>query len=255
MTFSLGNYGYLQARIADELGDRQALRAYNSTSALSGTPGFATYGGYIQDAIQTAIAKWERERFYFNEVLVDTPLGAGYYPWMTSRGQEYYGDATSPVQWQGPKLSTIAKIDKMWALINAQRYAITARVFQYVADVSVNQAVLAYPTDFTWAADMGRFYPVPDGNYPIGFLGTQRFQPLVALKDANPWTTEAFDLIRCEAKMDLASNLLHNAAMAKEAELAIYGDPSNPAKVAYLNALRRETNRRRGSGNIRPTYF
>lgn len=52
------NYGLLQKQIADECGDNQGLLAPLSADSGLLSP--------IQNAIQSAIAKWEREPFYFN---------------------------------------------------------------------------------------------------------------------------------------------------------------------------------------------
>lgn len=250
--FTLGTYGYLQYRIADELGDRQALLAYLDDSGLTNPAlGFTTYGGYIQDAIFTAIAKWERERFYFNELLIETQLNQPSYPWSTIAGQEYYTD----LDWSEPALSSVAKIDKMWVLINANRYSITPRVFQYMADTSVNPSVKGFPTDFSWASQKGRFYPIPDNNYPIGVLGTKRLPALNLTSDQNAWTQDAFDLIRCEAKGAIARDFLHNDSMFQECQRAIYGEPGDMRQRGYLSALKREAMRIKGSGGIRPTHF
>src|SRR5574337_1613473 len=120
MTISYGTYGQLKYQIADEMEDRQSWLSYFADSQQ---PASAP-GGYIQNAIRQAIAKWERERFYFNELVQETLPGQASYPWMTQQGQEYYSATSAPVAWSNPSLAQIAKIDKMWVFINGERYAI-----------------------------------------------------------------------------------------------------------------------------------
>lgn len=240
-----GTYGQMQKQIADELGDRSDLLTPLSDSGLTLSP--------IQNAIQSAIALWERERFYFNELLIETFLNQPSYPFQTSPGQEYYGASTTPSSYAA--IPTIAKIDKIWTLINSNRYTMTPRVFQYMADTSVNPVVTGYPVDYAYANQQLRFYPIPDGTYPIGLLGTQRLSALADDDDANAWTEDAWDLIRTQAKLVLAQEVLYDANIAASMKVAIYGDPSNLKARGYLSALQGESTRRRGLGRIRPSHF
>jgi hypothetical protein len=69
------------------------------------------------------------------------------------------------------------------------------------------------------------------------------------------WTNEAEALIRCEAKLDIYTNILKDDANAKRMEFLIYGDPSKPDTVGYLSALQGETFQRMAVPRVRPTYF
>ena len=219
----MATYADLQARIADELGQRADLASE------------------IQLAIQSAIAKWERERFYFNE-LWEVNL------FMTASGQEVYGAAAAPL------VASLAKIDKVTVLVSGNRYTLTPRTWQYLEDISVNPAVVGQPVDYAYYAEQLRFYPIPDNAYPVTLSGTQRFATLVNPTDANSWTLDAEALIRCEAKLDLYENLLQEPDLADRMRLLIYGNPMNPGERGYLYALKAETTQRR-SARLRPTYF
>jgi hypothetical protein len=238
------NYLTLQQQIADELGDRQDLLAPLDDSALLLSP--------IQNAIQSAIAKWEREPFYFNQAIVQTPL-SGPYALATASGQEYYGAATTPASYAA--LASFAKIRKAWVLVARNRYTLNERTAQYLDDVSVNPAVTGEPVDWSYAAGLLRLYPIPNGAYPIGFEAIQRLPALSAASDANAWTQDAADLIRAEAKLILAEELLHDIELAALMQRAIYGDPGEPRRRGYLHALKAEGARRSGRGRIRPTHF
>lgn len=86
-------YGQLQSQIAYELGQRFDLMDIPSGSNLALSP--------IQQAIQNAIAKWEREHFYFNEQgalqtftsdQIVTETGSGF---LTEDGQAVVVESTS----------------------------------------------------------------------------------------------------------------------------------------------------------------
>lgn len=232
MTVS-ATYIQLQRVIADELGDRQDLLSPLSDSNLTLSP--------IQNAIQSAIAIWEREPFYFNETY-DQNL------FTTVIGQEFYGTADEPL------LATSPKILRFHILISANRYPLFPRSWQYLEDTSVNPAVKGYPTDIAYYAEQIRLYPIPDGAYPITISANERLANLVDDADTNAWTEDAYDLTRTQAKLILAQEVLHDADLAAECTIAIYGNPQFPAQRGYLKALKAET-ARRAKAPIRPSYF
>lgn len=232
-------YGQLQSQIAFELGQRTDLLSIPSGSGLALSP--------IQQAIQNAIAKWEREHFFFNEV---ETLNSNTMPSIsTVQGQEFYTSATWAL------LTNEVHIDKIWVLISQNRYTLTPRSEQYLADTSVNPNNTGQPVDYSYYAKTIRLYPIPDGNYPISIEGTQKVASLVNTSDSNIWTTEAADLIKAEAKMDLMMNVLKQTDLAAVQVALIYGDQSNPYAVGYLDALRSEGVQRPAILKTRPSYF
>ena len=218
-------YGQMQSTIAYELGGRSDLTTQ------------------IQTAIQTAIAKWERERFYFNE-LNDTN------GFSTTAGKEFYSASDYTL------IGTICHIDKIHALVSNNRYTLEPRTWQYIEDYAVNPSVQASPTgisDYSYYAETLRFYPIPDGAYPITISGTKRLTTLVNSTDFNAWTQDAEALIRCEAKLDLYLNVLKDQEQAASMKAQIYGTDGN--SVGYLGALQGETFKRMAVPKVRPTYF
>src|SRR5712672_1259731 len=107
----------LQKQIADELGDRQDLMTPLSDSGVPLSP--------IQNAIQSAIAKWEREPFYFNEAYT-VPL------FTTVIGQELYtvNDAVT--------IENSPDIVKLHILISGNRFHLERRSWAYIEDISMN---------------------------------------------------------------------------------------------------------------------
>lgn len=221
------NYGQMQTTIAYELGGRSDLTTQ------------------IQNSIQTAIAKWERVRFYFNEVNDINGFS-------TVTNQEYYTSSDYAL------IGTMAHIDKIHALVSNNRYTLTPRTWQYIEDTAVMPTSMAPPTglsDYCYYASTLRFYPIPDGVYPITLSGTKRFSNLSLSVDSNVWTCDAEALIRCEAKLDLYLNVIKNAEKAQMMKVQIYGDPTSPDTVGYLAALQGETFKRQAVPYVRATQF
>src|SRR5258706_15369132 len=93
-------YGQLQRGIVDELGDRTALLVpLGDEALLTLSP--------IQNAIQSAVAKWEREPFYFLEVYSTL--------FTTVAGQEFYTTSDAAAIATAPNIAT------MRVLVNANR--------------------------------------------------------------------------------------------------------------------------------------
>ncbi len=232
MTIS-ATYIVLQQTIADELGDRTDLLSPLSDSSLASSP--------IKNAIASAIAKWEREKFYFNEAYT--------VPWFTTvAGQELYtsSDAAS--------IATTPDVDDLNILINANRYTMNKRSWDYLEQMSINPANRGQPFDWAYFAEQIRLYPIPDAAYPVTASRVTRANALANDSDTNVWTQDGYDLIRSEAKLILAQEVIHDDALATRMKLAIYGDPTAPQIRGYLSALKGETTRRAKS-RIRPTPF
>ena len=236
-----GNYIQLQQQVADELGDRTDLLTPLGDSGLLLSP--------VQNAIQSAISKWEREPFYFVEsyqTLFNTNgnVPAGF------NGQEFYTVA------DGAGIATASRIVKLRVLVNGQRYTLTPRTWQYLEDTSVNpQVTSSYPSDWSYFAETIRLYPIPSQPLPVQASYDARQGPLVESGDSNVWTQDGWDLIRSEAKLILAREVLHDQGIVTECLAAIYGTPGVRGERGYLYALKAESTRRGGRGKIRPTHF
>lgn len=216
------DYGTLQRHIVDDLGDRSDLLAARLSTAASP----------VKYAIQSAIAKWEREPFYFNE-FYDTSFFA------TVNTQEVYTSADTT------KISTNLTIRRLRITIAGARYMLVHRTWQYLDDVA-NSTTTGKPTDFAYFAQQIRLYPVPDGAYTIACSGVKRLADLTADTDTSVWTQDGYDLIRAEAKLILAREMLMDNALAEQLEMQIYGRPERPNVEGYLAALRKETALRSG---------
>ena len=215
-------YLLLQSQIADELGGRTDLLSTLSGSGLTLSP--------IKNAIQSAIAKWERVPFYFNEFYDIAPF------FSTVINQEIYTTAASAA------IATLANIHRLH-LSGSSRFPLI-RVTPAQMDDMATSATAAKPTHWSYFAQNIRLYPIPDAVYAVAGQYTRRVAALSADADVNVWTQDGFDLIRSEAKLILALEVLHDAEMAARMRLAIYGDPSDPRTKGYYQALVEETDRR-----------
>lgn len=215
------DYITLQRQIADELGGRTDLLTVLTGSNLTLSP--------IKNAIQSAVSKWERVPFYFNEVYNASLFS-------TVINQELYTTAAAAA------ISTLANIHRLH-IAGSSRFPLI-RVSPAQIDDLATTATAAKPTHWSYFSSTIRLYPIPDAIYAIAASYTQRLAALSADGDTNVWTSDAFDLIKAEAKLILALEVLHDLEMAARMRLAIYGDPSDPRTKGYYQALQEETDRR-----------
>ena len=222
-------YLQMQQQIAMELGDKTQL-----------LPSSSGIWSPIKNAIQSAIAKWEREPFYFNEVYT-----ASFFS--TVNTQELYTSSDAAA------IATTVSIKRLHITISGSRYSLVARDWDYLEDVSVGTTT-GKPTDYAYFAQQIRLYPIPDAAYVVSLSGTRRLTALSADSDTGGWTTDGFDLIKAEAKFILAGEYLHDAPLAAAMAAAIYGAPAAqglPPNEGILAMLRKETALRGKAGITR----
>ena len=218
-------YLILQSQVADELGGRTDLLSVLSGSGLTLSP--------VKNAIQSAIAKWERVPFYFNEVYNASLFS-------TANGTEIYTSSTVAA------IATLTNIHRMHIVSGSSRIPLI-RVTPAQMDDLATTTTAAQPTHYSYFNQSIRFYPIPNATLTIAAAYTGRLSALSADGDANAWTQDAFDLIKAEAKMILALEVLHDTEMAARMALAIYGSPGgngSPPTKGYAQALAEETDRR-----------
>jgi hypothetical protein len=201
----------------------------------------------IQNAIQDAIAEYERESFWFNDMRTFGAVTGSSSNLATVQGKEFYSFQDLPV------LVNMPHIRDILVLAFNNRYPLVERTQQWIDDQSLSTTWQGLPTDWCWVGNSLRLYPVPNGGYPLIITGTIRFPALVNNSDYNVWTNRAEWLIRSEAKRLLFTNLTRDADQARAMELEIHGNPETGRQGA-LAQLRRETMRRAGgAGRLRPS--
>lgn len=219
----MSTYSDLYYQIADELGQRTDLLAAVAPQTLSP----------IQLAILAAIRFHQDDRYYFNEYRT---TGA----FSTVIGQEFY----TASDWAD--IATIQHIDKLSVLISGNRYFMVGRTEQYMEDISMNPSWQGQPVDYSYYNFQLRFYPIPDGGYPVNVLGTKEFAELNGASDENAWTNEGFDLIRLRAKQFLYRDTILDDIKAASMERAADQNSSQ---------LKGGTFKKSATLKFQPTYF
>jgi len=196
----------------------------------------------IKNAIQDAIAEFERESFYFNDLRYYSVTGSTS-TLTTVSGKEFYSQDDLPI------LTNMPHISKVLVLAFNNRYSLVSRTRQWIDDQSLSTSWNGLPTDWCWQSNSLRLYPIPNGSYPLILDATIRFAPLSADADYNCWTNEAERLIRMEAKRILWKEYLLNDERAASLEQEIRG---MPGKMGELGRLKAESLRRAGGpGRLR----
>lgn len=208
-------YGAMQDRIADEL-DRTDLTSQ------------------IQKAIQTAVDKYQRKRFFFNEARSLT--------FNTVDGQEFYTSSDAS------DIPNLLMIDNVKLTISGSDKVELERVpYSELEHDSSNLTVdEGQPTAYAYYAKQLRLYPIPDAAYAVRVSGVFALSDLSATGDTNAWMTDAEALIRSRAKRELLTHVIRDAEGA--AAMA-------QAEAEELQSLIQETNARSSTGSIVPTEF
>ena len=146
----------------------------------------------INYAIQDAIKYYERREWWFN-----TASGS----FTTVANQEYYTSSDWSV------LDNQVQIDAMTITYNGVISPMKGIDFEEINDTQ-NGYIIAVPRNFAYYKQSLRFFPIPNGAYPVTVLYSKRLTTLSADGDTNAWTNEAEELIRQSAKRRIALNYL-----------------------------------------------
>lgn len=174
----------------------------------------------IQRAILSAVAYYERRRFYFNEA-----TGT----FTTVSGQEYYGSSDLAA------IPDMLMIDAMRLTIGDAYEVINSATFEEI-DRRQTGTISGDPTLYTYFAEQIRLYPKPSEARTITVAYVKRFAAMSSTTDSNVWTTDAEGLIRSRAKWDLCTHITHDYEMAGFMKAA---------EQEELAALLSETSRRK----------
>lgn len=209
----MSTYGTIKSRIASEI---------NRTDLTD----------QISLSVQSAIQFYEHESFWFNESRDIT--------FTTVANQEFYDADDSEF------IPNLLIIHTVTLTVDSQRYQLTPRTYQQLEEWAVNTSTTGQPTDWAYYDQQLRLYAIPDDAYSVRISARVRFQTLSLDADTNAWMTDAEQLIRARAKVDLFENSLFDTLNADRQRLW---------EAQALQRLRTETGRRLGTGFIVPTYF
>lgn len=210
----MSNFGTLRDRIADEL-DRADLTSQ------------------IEREIKSAIAYYERRRFWFNEKRIDFP---------TVASQEWY---TSTDDSDIPNLLTldIAKI-AITATTKHELELLPYAELEFSSDGG--EADEGQPTSLAYFQKQVRLYPIPDASYSVVLSGIFALDALSASADTNAWMTDGEDLIRARTKRMIYSKVIRDRELALE-------EKENEKEA--LSSLISATTDKKATGRVLPTQF
>jgi len=177
----VSDYGSMQARIADDFVNESITTAQ------------------IKNAIQSAIAFYQRRRFYFNETMTT---------FSTVGGQEYYTSTDLP------DLPNIVQIVTLQGNLNGVLIPLRAVDFKQI-NYDQYGTFQGFPRAFAVYQEQIRLFPIPDQAYAMTIAYVDKFNVLSADTDTNAWMTEAEELIRQSAKRRLALDILHADDLAQ----------------------------------------
>lgn len=207
----MATLGQLKTRIAREL-DRTDLDAE------------------ISDSVRTALDFYRAERLYFNEGMseMDTSAGQSEYP----LPEDYAG---------------------LWyMMITAGRYTyeLSEQSYHWLDIHDSDTENTGLPRDYAIFDQQFRLEPTPDDVYRLRLMYTRALELSASDSAVNAWITEAEELIRLHAKVDLLVNRIRGQEAIAEAQ----GLRSIEADV--LQKIRRESNQRtKASGKLHPVKF
>lgn len=205
----MSDYGTMKSRIADEL-----ARADLSTQ--------------IPKAIQDAIKLYERKQFYFNSKVNGT--------FSTVASQEYYGNAANT------DIPNLSEISSMKGTLNGVTLPIIPQAFETI-DQAQNGNVVGFPEFFAYFAQQVRLYPMPSEVWTITGAWTYRLPTLSADADTNAWMTDAEELIRRRAKINLMVDVIRTVSSEEiERQGVLLRD--------CLSGIETETRKRRSNNRL-----
>jgi hypothetical protein len=231
-------------RIAAELGAR---------FDLAGLPGSATQAApnseAIRNAIATAIAVYQKQRFRFNEIQPSNPP-----TFITNGLQSVYTSADSPI------LSSMYFVDYLNIQIGNTLMKLT-QVEPERQHLNIQLFTqFGLPTSWAYEGNSVILYPVPVTNYVI-YIGAhlQLAGPASDIDQSNVWMQPAQGekLIRCRAKYEIATHVTRNMAMAMAMSPEPDGNNGRPGET-YLawRDLKAETNKVTSTrSRIKPMAF
>lgn len=193
-------------------------------------------GTQISEAIDTAIAAYADDRFYFNETRSVS--------FSTVAGQEFYSATDEE------SLGRVRKIDYAKLFIGDYPYHLTPETPERMEFLSQNGTQTGQPLTYCYYGRQFRLWPVPVESNTVR-LGCVLDIPAPAddAEPNNPWMTDAERLIRSRAKLELARHVLVD-------DTQLLSSMEAAADEAFTQLRRRSNNLlQQGGWAITPTQF
>ncbi|MBN4095645.1 hypothetical protein [Methylobacterium sp. OT2] len=162
--------------------------------------------GAVRNAIRHAIGFWQRERFAFNDGILE---------FQTVAGQAGYGGAFLAGQNVMLAIDSAITIDGSGTTWKLKPVAIAS------LEALGEQDQSGQPAYFAKFSEGYRLYPIPDGVYTVRFTGHVRLGAPATDADTNAWVDEAYDLIAAYAKRYLALHRLKDKDLKAAMDVAV----------------------------------
>lgn len=179
----------------------------------------------------------------------------------TVASQEWYTDAQTSYN-----LMYLAGDDSLTITVDGMPQPMRKMSYEEMEALSVSSTTVGIPTHYCFYRERLRLYPVPDAVYTLTLSGNRAWiyagfrtfpyagsPPVGTFDDTEPqdsaegfWTTEAEELIRLHAKIDLFTNVIRDPAEAATLE---------PRKAEMLVKMRAWADRRNGTGVVVAEYL
>ncbi len=161
----------------------------------------------IASAITSAITFYQRQRFYFNETREET--------FSTVAAQSDY-DVDDDAQ-----IPNFLGFDALFITVSSQIRDLTPMDPRLMERLLDNSAASGEPTVYAYYNETIRLYPIPDIAYTIRMMGPMKVAaPAADATTGNRWMTDAYELIRCRAKLYLATHVLRDSDLAQIMSMA-----------------------------------
>lgn len=211
----MATYLDMQTRIADEL-DRDDLSSQ------------------IKKAIVSAVAFYADRNFWFTQTS---------FTFATVQGQRSYTSSDAAA------IATSPSIEILNGSFNSTRTELIKRSFEFIDAKTSQLTSYGEPEEWAYRAQTIWLYPIPDAAYTITAYHVPTLTALSADSDENAWTSDAEELIRTHAKLDLIENVIRASDMAEDVAML------EKREARVLNKIITETAKREATGFLRPTQF
>lgn len=201
----------------------------------------------IAVAILDSIDIWQKDRFRISDIDPDVP------PFFnTVVGQHVYTVSDNP------NISTIYVIDYLNCYVGSTAQKMTRRTPEDINLLNQQNQQSGQPTDYAYDGNKITLYPIPSTVWQIFIGGHVQIAAPASLDEAdNPWMNWAEQLIRCQAKYQLARNVTRNDEEAQRFSPDPDGGPNGkPGETWRAWArLKKETNKIKSVGRVKPMRF
>jgi hypothetical protein len=197
----------------------------------------------IAVAILTAVEEWQKDRFRISDIDPTVPTSFN-----TVVGRSVYTVSDNP------NISTIYVIDYLNVFVGSTVEKMTRRTPESILLLLQQNQQSGQPTDYAYQGNKIIIYPIPSSIWQI-FIGghVQIAAPASLVEDNNPWMNWAEQLIRCQAKYEIATHITRNPTMAQAMSPDSDGGPNGQPGETWraLARLKKETNKIKSVGRTR----